>query len=171
MKKIISLSAALVLCASLASGCGKDKKDSSEKKASKYEGKWQCSEIVSGDKTETSVFGVDASALFQIELKEYNKGTFLSFLFSEENKPEDIEWEEKEDNKITLTGGPLADINEEFVLEYKDDKLVLDMSDEEDEEKSYANLVKVDEFTAIPDDAEMSLDFSGEANADFELDE
>ena len=172
MKKIISLSAALMLCASLAAGCGKDdKKDSSEKAANKYEGKWQCSEITFEGKTDTSFFGVDASSLFQIELKDDNKGTFLSFMMSEENKPEDIEWKEIEDNKVQITGGPLEDTDDDFILELKDGKFLLDMTEEGDEEESSAVLIKVDEFTAIPDDAAISISGSGEAQADFDINE
>ena len=160
MKKIISLSAALILASAFVTGCGKSSSSSSEKEKSKFEGKWQCTDITIGDEVMPTVLGMEASSLFQIEILEDNKGTFLSALFSEENKPDDIQWKETGENKIELSGGPLDDLNEPIVFEYKDDKLVIEMSDEGDEEQAFANLVKVDEFTPISDDSGMSIDIS-----------
>ncbi|MBR3281948.1 MAG: hypothetical protein IKI56_01475 [Ruminococcus sp.] len=161
MKKIISLSAALIMVSAFAAGCGKNSSSSSsEKEKSKFEGKWQCTGITEGNDVMTDIMGTDASALFQIELFDENKGKFFSFIFGESEEPEDIKWEETEENKIQLSGGSLDDLTEPFVFEYKDDQLIIDMSDEEDEQQTYATLVKVDEFTPYSDDSEAAFDIS-----------
>lgn len=154
MKKIISLSAALMLCASM-SGCGKNEESTSEAAASKYEGKWQCSEFsIDGESLDT-VFGCKPSDLFLIELFDDNKGTFASVLFSESNEPEDIEWNLTDDEKIELTLISQEDSAEPFIFEYKEDKLVLDMSS--DESTAFAYLTKVDEFVPIDGDLDISF--------------
>lgn len=170
MKKIISLSAALLLCTSFAVGCGKDKSSSSEaeKAKNKYEGKWQCSEIVIGDESYDNLLGADAAIIYQIELSADNKGTYKTFLSLDSDKALDIEWKETEDNKIELTG---EEMDEPVELEYKDDKMVLNMSDEDDKQQSLAYLVKVDEFKAVTEDDAMSFEYSGDASADFEINE
>ncbi len=89
MKKIISLSAALIMVSAFAAGCGKNSSSSSsEKEKSKFEGKWQCTGITEGNDVMTDIMGTDASALFQIELFDENKGKFFSFIFGASEEPQ-----------------------------------------------------------------------------------
>lgn len=164
MKKMLCSSLAVVCVASAFVGCSakKSKKDDSI-------GKWECEKVAMGGEEADSFFGVDAYALFQIELKDGNKGTFYSFLYSEDGKPQDIEWEEK-DGKIQLISKEVFDEDEVF-LENEGGKMILNLSDEEDNMENTATLEKVDEFKEIPDDMEMKFDIDTEAEADFDSDE
>ncbi len=200
MKKLICSSLALVCILSSMVGCGDTKeKDAKEEtttvaetteateatteeaetttEAGKTEsidskdaiGKWQCSKLILDGQEMDRLYGVDAYALFQTELTDDNKGTFYSFLFNEENKPEDIEWENK-DGKIQLISKEVFDEDEVF-LENEGGKMILNLSDEEDNMENTATLEKVDEFKEIPDDMEMKFDIDTEVEADFDSDE
>ena len=179
MKKLICSSLALICILSSMVGCGDTKeKDAKEETTtvaateaadSAAVGKWQCSKLVLDGEEMDNLYGVDAYALFQIELKDGNKGTFYSFLYSEDGKPQDIEWEEK-DGKIQLISKEVFDEDEVF-LENEGGKMILNLSDEEDNMENKATLEKVDEFKEIPDDMEMKFDIDTEAEADFDSDE
>ncbi|SEH58019.1 hypothetical protein SAMN02910265_01605 [Ruminococcus flavefaciens] len=198
MKKLICSSLALVCILSSMVGCGDAKeKDAKEETTTVAEttaeatteaaetttesgkaesidskdavGKWQCSKLILDGQEMDSLYGVDAYALFQIELKDDNKGTFYSFIFNEENKPEDIEWENK-DGKIQLISKEVFDEDEVF-LENEGGKMILNLSDEGDTEQNEAVLEKVDDFKEIPEDMEMKIDLETEAEADFDLEE
>ena len=198
MKKLICSSLALVCILSSMVGCGDTKeKDAKEETTTVAEttaeatteaaetttesgkaesidskdavGKWQCSKLILDGQEMDSLYGVDAYALFQIELKDDNKGTFYSFIFNEENKPEDIEWENK-DGKIQLISKEVFDEDEVF-LENEGGKMILNLSDEGDTEQNEAVLEKVDDFKEIPEDMEMKIDLETEAEADFDLEE
>lgn len=179
MKKLICSSLALVCILSSMVGCGDTKeKDAKEETTtvaaaeaadSAAVGKWQCSKLVLDGEEMDSLYGVDAYALFQIELKDDNKGTFYSFLYSEDGKPQDIEWEEK-DGKVQLISKEVFDEDEVF-LENEGGKMILNLSEEGDEMENKATLEKVDGFKEIPDDMEMKFDIDTEAEADFDSDE
>jgi hypothetical protein len=132
-------------------------------------GKWQCSKLILDGQEMDSLYGVDAYALFQIELTDDNKGTFYSFLFNEENKPEDIEWENK-DGKIQLISKEVFDEDEVYLV-YENGKMILNLSEEGDTMQNEAVLENVDEFKEIPEDMEMKIDLETEAEADFGLEE
>ena len=132
-------------------------------------GKWQCSKLILDGQEMDSLYGVDAYALFQIELTDDNKGTFYSFLFNEENKPEDIEWENK-DGKIQLISKEVFDEDEVYLV-YENGKMILNLSAEGDTMQNEAVLENVDEFKEIPEDMEMKIDLETEAEADFGLEE
>ena len=199
MKKLICSSLALVCILSSMVGCGDTKeKDAKEEtttvaetteatteaaetteatEAGKAEsidskdavGKWQCSKLILDGQEMDSLYGVDAYALFQIDLKDDNKGTFYSFLFNEENKPEDIEWENK-DGKIQLISKEVFDEDEVYLV-YENGKMILNLSEEGDTMQNEAVLENVDEFKEIPEDMEMKIDLETEAEADFGLEE
>lgn len=198
MKKLICSSLALVCILSSMVGCGDTKeKDAKEETTTVAEttaeatteaaetttesgkaesidskdavGKWQCSKLILDGQEMDSLYGVDAYALFQIELKDDNKGTFYSFIFNEENKPEDIEWENK-DGKIQLISKEVFDEDEVF-LENEGGKMILNLSEEGDTMQNEAVLEKVDDFKEIPEDMEMKIDLETEAEADFDLEE
>lgn len=173
MKKLICSSLALICIASSIVGCSANKaKDSANaNKKDSAIGKWQCDQLVLDGEKMDNLYGVDSYALFQIELKDGNKGTFYSFLYSEDGKPQDIEWEKK-DGKIQLISKEVF-ADDEVFLEEENGKMVLDMSYEGQEEgkENKATLEKVDSFKEIPEDMEMSLDFGGEADVEFETEE
>ena len=178
MKKLICSSLALVCILSSMVGCGDTKeKDAKEETttvaateaANPAIGKWQCSKLVLDGEEMDSLYGVDAYALFQIELKDDNKGTFYSFLYSEDGKPQDIEWEEK-DGKVQLISKEVFDEDEVF-LENEGGKMILNLSEEGDEMENKATLEKVDGFKEVPDDMEMKFDIDTEVEADFDSDE
>ena len=132
--------------------------EKSEADASAFAGKWQCSSLTIDGKKEDNLWGADAFSLFQIELKDDDSGTFLSFLFSDENKPENITWELKDDGSVIIKGKSEIFDEDAFKLTKNGSGLLLDLSDESSEFK--ADLEKVDEFKPIPDDMEMSFNFS-----------
>ena len=206
MKKVLSLTAALICLTAVLTGCSGDKKESTTKddtttaatteatttattaekngEAADFIGKWQCEELVLDGEKYDNLWGADAYAIYQIEINEDNTGSFFSFLYAGflgDDEPFDITWEQKDENSIIVT---VVDPEEETTGEAEDDgfdtetetmiltkegdKLVLDMSDDTSDDKAY--LVKVDSFTPIPDDMEMSLDFSTEGDFDFESD-
>lgn len=168
MKKMLCSSLAVVCVASAFVGCSakKSKKDDSI-------GKWECEKVAMGGEEADSFFGVDAYALFQIELKDGNKGTFYSFLESEDGEAKDIEWKKK-DGKIQLINKDIFD-DEEVFLKKDGDKMVLDMSgeDAEEDETFKATLAKVDSFKEIPKDMTMSFDLGGsdDEDSDFSFDD
>ena len=166
MKRILCSSLAVVCVASAFVGCSakKEKKDDSI-------GKWECEKIVMGGEEADSFLGIDAYALFQIELKDGNKGPFYSFLESEDGEVKDIEWKKK-DGKIQLINKDIFD-DEEVFLKKDGDKMILDMSgeDAEEDETFKATLAKVDSFKEIPEDMEMSFSFGNDDDSDFEFDD
>ena len=198
MKKLLCLSTALLCLSASLFSCG-DKKDSSskdaetttaattaadttaedttaEKKAegdadvSDYLGKWECKEIVIDGEKSDNFYGMDAFALFQIELLEDGKANFFSSLeFKEEYEFTEIEWELTDDGNIKLIDEEFSDEEDDFDMSLKDGKLVMDMSDDESDFVAY--LEKVNEFSEIPEDEEFSFDFSTEGDVDFEFDD
>ncbi len=199
MKKLICSSLALICILSSMVGCGDKKDNDSAKeetttvaadtteakdadettgsgKASSIDskdaiGKWQCSKLVLEGKEMESLYGVEPYALFQIELKDGNKGTFYSFLYSEDGKPQDIEWENK-DGKIQLISKEVFDEDDVYLVD-DNGKMILNLSEEGDTEKNEATLEKVDSFKEIPEDMEMSIDLDteGEVETFVDLDE
>lgn len=215
MKKIVSLSAALVLVLSAFAGCGDSEKEKttssasdnttvaatteadtenenrnkSDKKAeaADFVGKWQCDEIIANGQSTDNLMGVDAYALFQIELNEDNTGSFLSFLYSGffgEDEPLKLTWEvngsdsvsvalaEEEIEKMKEQAGEGVSFEAEeemMTLRMDGDRLIIE--EDEDEEGFQICLSKVDEFTPIPEDMEMSFDFEGEFNAEIEAED
>lgn len=213
MKKIVSLSAALVLVLSAFAGCGdsekektkssasdtttaaatteadtKDKdgdKDGDKAEAADFVGKWQCDEIVSDGESTNNLMGVDAYALYQIELSEDNTGSFFSFLYSGffgEDGPLKLKWEVNGSDSVSVSladeeieklkaqagEGVTFEAEEEMMTLKKDgDRLII--ADEEEEEGFMIYLSKVDEFTPIPEDMELS--FGGEFNTDIEIED
>lgn len=188
MKKLLCLSTALLCLSASLFSCG-DKNDSSSKDAetttaattaaaenkaegdadiSNYLGKWECKEIVIDGEKSDNFYGMDAFALFQIELLEDGKGNFFSFLeFKEKYEFTEIEWELTDDGNIKLIDEEFSDEEDDFDMSLKNGKLVMDMSDDESEFVAY--LEKVNEFSEIPEDEEFSFDFSTEG--DFEFDD
>ncbi|MBP5581484.1 MAG: hypothetical protein J6X85_06835 [Ruminococcus sp.] len=164
MKKVICLSASLVCMLSAAVGCG-SKKD-------EFVGKWECSELVMEGQSSDNLFGAPAYSLFQIEIEKDNKGKFYSYLmngFMGEDEPMDITWEKKDDNSIDLTIIPPKDLedsstSETFTLTKDGDKVLIDMSEDMSDTKAY--FTKVDEFTPIPEDTEMSFSSSMDTSVD-----
>ena len=113
-------------------------------------------------------YGLDAFALYQIELLDDNSGNFFSALeFKESQEYTKINWELSDDGTVTLTGGDFDD-EDPLTMKLEDGKLVMDLSEAGTEFITY--LEKVDEFTEIPEDEEMSIDFSAGGDAEFESD-
>lgn len=186
MKKIVCLSAVIVFLSAALVSCGAKKETTSDAKASNaysdatseataaektevsdFTGKWQCKNITIDGTTEDNLWGADAFTLFQIELGEENKGTFLSFLFSEGDTPDDITWELKDDGSVVLKGESEIFADDDFIITKDGDGLILDLSDEMSEFK--AALEKVDEFKEIPEDTGISFSFSGEAEGEWNI--
>lgn len=209
MKKIVSLSAALVLVLSAFTGCGDSEKEKTKSSASDtttaaatteadtkdkagdkaeaadFVGKWQCDEIVSDGESTNNLMGVDAYALYQIELSEDNTGSFFSFLYSGffgEDGPLKLKWEVNGSDSVSVSladeeieklkaqagEGVTFEANEEMMTLKKDDNRLI-IADEEEEEGFMIYLSKVDEFTPIPEDMELS--FGGEFNTEIEAED
>ena len=173
----------------------KDKKDSSDKRdkddkkedkeQNEFIGKWECKEIeMNGEKTD-NFLGADAFALFQLDIQEGGKGTVTSFLlsmFSEDVTPFDIKWEKAGDDAIRIeviepeetetttseSGVTFESETSGLLLKKDGSDYILASEDEEEDDGSKIYLVKVDEFTHIPEDMEMSLDFSTGGSVDFD---
>ena len=174
MKKALCLSSALIICAAALSSCSvkssvtkffnSDGKDS-EKSASSYTGKWECSEIEMDGEKSKDLWGMDVSTLFQIELSEDNKGTFFSFLTTlVQPEPFDLTWKDNGNGEIVLNIDQ-AESDEPVTMTYKNGQMIMDQSDEYSSFKAY--LDKVDTFTALSEDESMSFNFSGDLNASF----
>ena len=160
-----------------------DKKSGSSAEAADFIGKWQCDEIVIDGKSSDNLYGADAFALYQIELNEDNTGSFFSFLISgflDSDDPIKLTWDTKGSDSVELTvkasdiEGFTSEEDEEdeadtMTLTKEGNRLVLD--DGEDSENFKIYLSKVDKFTPIPEDMEMSFGFDGEFSTDFELTE
>ena len=137
--------------------------------AADFIGKWQATDITIDGQTFENYYGADAFTMAQIELSEDNKGTFLSFLFCWDGTPYDINWELKENGTVDITS---VDPSADFIngsLEKKGDGLIYTMAKEEGTDSSdYSNtLEKVDEFTPIPEDTEISFSYSSEDDDSF----
>ena len=150
MKRLFCSSLAVICVATSFASCGskKEKKDD-------FLGKWECEKIVMGGEEMDNFFGVDAYAIYQIELKEGNKGTVDS-AFSTEGKPVDLTWEKQDDGKIKLVNDEAFD-GEEAILEKSGSKMIMSVADEDEssedgkgeEVKMY--FVKVDSFKEMPE--------------------
>jgi hypothetical protein len=164
MKKIISLSAALVCMLSVSVGCESKKED--------FIGKWECDEVFMNGETTDDVFGAPASSLFRIELGDNSLGTFDSFLLFglNDGKPIDMSWWKSDKNSVECKFMNNAFLNDEpptYTLTMDDDKLILDMSEDTYEFKAY--LKRVDEFTPIPDDTSMHINANINYEASYDL--
>lgn len=171
--------------ASVATETAKDKKSgktSNKSDTDGFSGKWQCEELETEEGKTDNLWGADAFTLFQIEINEDNTGSFFSFLYSGflgSEEPLDIKWKKKDADTITFTvvdpnedkskdkDSLSIDESEEMTLIKKGDKLILDMSDDLSTFKAY--LVKVDEFTPVPEDTEMSFNLSIGSDAEFDF--
>ena len=149
MKKIVCASLAAICVATSFASCGskKEKKDD-------FLGKWECEKIVMGGEEMDNFFGVDAYAIYQIELKEGNKGTVDS-AFSTEGKPVDLTWEKQDDGKIKLVNDEAFD-GEEAILEKSGSKMIMSVADDEGDEEGESEevkmyFVKVDSFKEMPE--------------------
>ncbi len=147
MKRILCSSLAVICVAASCVSCGSKDKDD-------FLGKWECEKIVMGGEEMDNFFGVEAYALYQIELKEGNKGTVDS-AFSTDGKPVDLTWEKQKDGKIKLTNDEAFD-GEEAVLEKDGKKMVMSVADDEDDEEGKSDevkmyFVKVDSFKEMPE--------------------
>lgn len=174
MKKVLCLTSALVCCTVALASCNvkfKVTKDydsdgkNSKKSVSDYVGKWECSEIeTDGEKTD-NLWGADVNTLFQVELMESNKGTFFSFLTTlVQPEPFDLTWEDKGNGEIIMNIDQ-ADSDEPLTMTYKNGRMIMDQSDEYSSFIAY--LDKVDKFTPLSEDTEMSFSFSGDSEASF----
>ena len=197
MKKVLCLSAALICLTAVLTGCGKKEEDtkdydtaaqvttaaSTKEDAADFTGKWQCEELVMDGEKYDNLWGADAYSIYQIEINEDNTGSFFSFLYAGflgSDEPLGLKWEKKDADTIICT---VIDPNEgttnddsysfdedEVMTLIKDgDKLVLDMSDGTSEFKAY--LAKVDSFTPVPEDMEMSFSTSGDFETNFSTDD
>jgi predicted small secreted protein len=172
MKKVLCLTSALVCCTAALASCNvkfKVTKDydsdgkASKKSASDYVGKWECSEIEMDGEKSDNLWGADVNTLFQIELAENNKGTFFSFLTTlVQPEPFDLTWEDSGNDEIIMNIDQ-ADSDEPLTMKYSNGRMIMDQSDE------YSNFIayldKVDEFTPVSDDTEMSFGFSSDSGA------
>lgn len=162
MKKIISLSTALICMLSVSTGCGSKKSD--------YVGKWQCEAFEFNGEKSDNAYGAPANTLFQIVLDENNTGTCYISLLSgmlNNDEPFDIKWEKKDKNSIDFKFTDQVGMNEEeavFNLEKDGEKLVLTAPDEPDT-KYY--LVSVDEFAPHED---FTMDIKADINASASFD-
>ncbi len=196
MKKALCLSAALLCLTAALVSCDSKKKDTkdnydataqttaaaSEKTDAKgFAGKWQCKEIEMDGEKSDNLWGADAFSLFQIEIKDDNTGSFSSFIYSGflgSDEPIDLTWDKKDDDSIILTlVDPEEDSttseaenttyeseDEKLTLTKDGDMMILDMSDDMSSFKAF--LEKVDSFTPVPEDMEMSFS----ASSDFDMD-
>ena len=157
MKRIISLSTALICVLAVSTGCGSRKSD--------YVGKWQCEAFEFNGEKSDNAYGVPAKTLFQIVLDKDNTGTCYMSLISgmiNNDKPFDIKWEEKDKNSINMKFVEKVGLNEEpavFNLAKSGDKLILTAVDEP-ATKYY--LTSVDEFAPHED---FTMDFKGDFSA------
>ena len=191
---LVCLCACLVGCGSAKEDSkdkGSDTKTTAEattaapaKSDNAFVGKWQCKELEMEGQKYDNLWGADAFTIFQIEINEDNTGSFFSFLYSGflgSDEPMDITWEKKDDDSIEITvsepeeestttedGTSIEMETETMTLKKDGDMLILDLSDDMSSFKAF--LEKVDSFTPIPEDTEMSLDFSTEGDIDFEAD-
>ena len=192
MKKVLCLSTVLLCLSAGLFGCG-DKKESKSKSdetttavttsadttaeeksegytdVSAYLGKWECKEVLSDGQKTDNILGMDAFALFQIELLEGGDANFFSFMeFKEGYEFTKLKWELEDDGNVKINSDLFNDPEGEVSIKLEDGRLVMDLSDDYSEFIAY--LEKVDEFTEIPEDEEMSFSFSTEGDAEFEFD-
>lgn len=165
MKRIFCSSLVVICVASAFVGCG----DKKEKKDSAI-GKWECEKLIMDGEEMKDFLGIEPYAMFQIELKDGNKGTLNSLLATEDGKPVDIEWKKAKDGKIQLINEEIFDDEEVFLIK-EGEKMVMDMSEEGDEKENKAYLIKVDEFKDMPenpfsnfgsDDDEADVEFTSD---------
>ena len=184
MKKLMctAVACSLMLCGLV--GCGKDD-DSKGASGNGFEGKWQCSEMVSDGTSLTTIplFDIPLNALFHIEIKD--NGTYVISTGvvggdeeSSTSKDAEGKWEKVDDDTIKFTkpegateatdsDGGLADpeMFEEAEFDLKDGNLV--MSTEEEGKTLEIKFERVSEFATY----DMSnLAFSMNASIDGELD-
>lgn len=137
---------------------------STDEAAADFIGKWQATDVTIDGQSFENYYGADAFTMAQIELGEDNKGTFLSFLFCWDGTPYDINWQLNEDGIVDISS---VDPDLDFIngtLEKSGDGLIYTMAKEEGSYSSdYSNtLEKVDEFTPIPEDTEISMSYSSD---------
>ncbi|MBR6968345.1 MAG: hypothetical protein IKH78_07385 [Ruminococcus sp.] len=161
-------------------------KTGSTAEAADFIGKWQCDEIIADGKSSDNLLGVDAYALYQLELNEDGTGTLFSFLYSGflgDDEPLRLTWEAEGSDSVNVTidesqfeGFAADDDDDDFSVETETETMKLRKDGDrlviaEDEEDTgfMIYLSKVDKFTPIPEDMEMSLDFGGEFATDFEF--
>ncbi|MBQ3948559.1 MAG: hypothetical protein II656_08570 [Ruminococcus sp.] len=179
MKKMLSLSFAAMFIVSCVSGCGKKDDSSSEtKKESKFVGKWECEKLAWNGKEMDSLLGTPANVLLQAEIKD--DGTFVAHSAMEDSVDASNEgsWKEISDTKLEVKGKLLGE-DRNIEIEYKDDKLVADLTESGTNAVIY--LVKVDEFTPMDSedassefnlsDVDFKISPSSDINMDFELKE
>jgi len=146
MKRIISLAAAAFILMCCVIGCG-------AKRDPKYIGKWEATEMMMDGTSYKDMMGVPLSALFSFEIKKDGKVEWRSAvnnqIIQNANENLDITWKETEDNVIEIRVSDLTDKKPDNTMDltYRDGKLVIE------EEGSYINISKVDEFTEIDPDA------------------
>lgn len=161
-------------------------KTGSTAEAADFIGKWQCDEIISDGNSSDNFLGVDAYALYQLELSEDGTGTLFSFLYAGflgDEEPLKLTWEADGSDSVNVT----IDVSqfEDFAAAYDDSDLSVEteseamtlrkdgdrlvIAEDEDDTGFMIYLSKVDKFTPIPEDMEMSLDFGGEFATDFEF--
>ena len=144
MKRIISVALATVILMCFTIGCG-------AKHDPKYVGKWEASEMMVDGQKYTDMLGLPLAALFRFDIKADGKVEWNSpvnnTIIQNANENVDITWKEKKKAKDTIeikvvdVTGKNPDNTMDMV--YRDGMLVIE------ENGSYINLHKVDEFTEI----------------------
>lgn len=188
MKKLISLSAALMLGICAFAGCGKDDSSSESSKSSKgsnLTGKWEVTKYVMDDTEETTLSkDVPIAVALQFELREDGKAigwnpvdnveeemvakwtvdgdklTLGEYVEEDESNESDAESEDKEDEDST-------EEEADMVLEIKDGKLCY--SEESDGHKLSFELSKVDSYTVVDFDKIYGSDSEDEEDEEAEI--
>lgn len=195
MKKLISLSAALMLGICAFASCGKDDSSSEcseSSKGSNLTGKWEVTKYVMDDKEETTLSkGVSIAVVLQFELKEDGKAigwnpvdnveeemvakwtvdgdklTLGEYVEEDEDKEDSTEAATEEDeNKEDSTEATTGE-DADMVLEIKDGKLCY--NEESDGHKLYFELSKVDSYTVVDFEKLYGSDSEDEEDEDAEI--
>ncbi|MBQ6168759.1 hypothetical protein [Ruminococcus flavefaciens] len=146
MKRLILIASAAIMLMCCAIGCG-------AKRDKKYVGKWEASEMMVDGTKYTDMLGVPLSALFSFEMTGDGKVIWKSAVdnkvIQNANENVDITWKQTDDDIIQIRVTDLTGKDPDNTMDmiYRDGMLVIE------EEGSYINMKKVDEFTEInPDD-------------------
>ncbi|MBQ6250660.1 hypothetical protein [Ruminococcus sp.] len=146
MKRLVIITAAALMLMCCAIGCG-------AKRDKKYIGKWEATEMMMDGTKYTDMLGVPLSALFSFEIKKDGKVIWRSAVdnkvIQNANENVDITWKQTGDDSIQIKVTDLKgkEPDNTMDMKYRDGMLVIE------EEGSYINITKVDEFTEInPDD-------------------
>lgn len=174
MKKIVVISLAAALVASLGAGCGKksDSSSSESKKPSQFVGKWQCEKIAWNGKELDSFLGTPVNVMLQAELTD--DGKFIAYSAMEDKVDADNggTWTEKDDTHINVKG-KLNGKDRDLDLELKDERLVGDLNESGMDVQFF--LVRVEEFAKYDPEADASafdaseLGFSIDPSADIDM--